>query len=60
MDIILYIYIFIIGVAIGLIIGLILWLKQLSDDMTKFNIEIDKLQGKLDALKEQTDKYDSK
>lgn len=58
MDIILYIDIFIIGVAIGLIIGLILWLKQLSDDMTKFNIEIAKLQGKLDALKEHTDGND--
>ena len=55
MDIIIYIIIFVIGVAIGLIIGLILWLKQFADDMTKFNIEIAKVQGELEALKEQTD-----
>ena len=55
MDIILYINIFIIGVAIGLIIGLILWLKDISDNISKFDIEIAKLQGKLDVLKEQTD-----
>ena len=54
MDVLIYIDIFVIGVAIGLIIGLILWLKQLSDDMRKFNIEIAKIQGELDALKEQT------
>ena len=53
MDIIIYIIIFIIGIAIGLIIGLILWLKDISDNITKFDIEIAKLQGELEALKEQ-------
>lgn len=54
MDIIIYIIIFVIGVAMGLMIGLTLWLKQLSDDITKFDIEISKLQAELDALEEET------
>ena len=51
MDIILYIDIFIIGVAIGLIIGLILWLKDISDNISKFDIEIANIQAELDVLK---------
>lgn len=58
MGIIIYIIIFLIGVAIGLIIGLILWQKLIYDSMTKFDIEIAKLQGELEALKEQTDGND--
>lgn len=44
-----------IGVCIGLIFGLFLWLKQTSDDITKFDIEIARLQSELDALEEQED-----
>ena len=55
MDIIIYIIIFVIGSTLGLMFGLIIWLKQLSEDMTKYDIEIAKLQGQLEALKEQTD-----
>ena len=53
MDIITYIIVFVIGVAIGLIVSLILWLKQLSDDITKIYIEISKLQAELDVLEEE-------
>jgi hypothetical protein len=35
--------------------GLILWLKQISDDVTKFDIEIARIQGELEALKAQED-----
>lgn len=58
MDIIMCIIIFTIGVATGLIISLILWLKMISDSITKFDIEIAKLQTELEAYKEQTDGND--
>lgn len=47
MDIIIFIIIFAIGIAIGFIISLILWLKQISDDITKLAIEIARIQGEL-------------
>ncbi len=50
MDIVIFVIGLAIGGAIGLIIGLILYLKQFSDDMTKFQIEIAKLQAELDVL----------
>ena len=53
-----YIIIFLIGIVTGFIISLIIWLKQLSDDSTKFDIEICKLQADLEILKELT--YESK
>jgi uncharacterized membrane-anchored protein YhcB (DUF1043 family) len=53
MDIIIVcIIIFTIGIAIGLIIGLILWLKTISDSITKFDIEIAKLQAELEVYKD--------
>lgn len=47
MDIIIFIIIFAIGITIGFMIGLTLWLKQISDDITKIAIEIASIQGKL-------------
>lgn len=44
-----------IGVCIGLIFGLSLWLKQISEDITKIDIEIARLQSEIDALEEQED-----
>ena len=58
MDIIIYIIIFIIGVAMGLSIGLTLWLRQIADSITKFEIEKAKLKAELEVLKEQTDGND--
>lgn len=55
MDIIIYIIIFLIGSTMGVMFGLIIWLKQLSDDTTKYDIEIARLQGELEALKEKED-----
>lgn len=52
MDII----VFTIGVAIGLIIGLILWLKMISDSITKFDIEIAKLQAELEVYMDKENK----
>jgi uncharacterized membrane-anchored protein YhcB (DUF1043 family) len=47
-----YIIIFTIGVAIGLIIDLIIWQKLISDNITKFDIEIAKLQAELEVYKD--------
>ena len=52
MDIIVFILTLVSGVVIGLIIGLVLVLKQNSDDITKFDIELAKIQSELDVLKE--------
>lgn len=52
MDIIMCIIIFTIGVTTGLMISLILWLKMVSDSITKFDIEIAKLQTELEAYKD--------
>lgn len=49
MDIIICIIIFTIGVTVGLMISLILWQKMVSDSMTKFDIEIARLQAELEA-----------
>lgn len=55
MDIIIYIIIFAIGVAMGISIGLTLWLRQIEDSITKFDIELANIQAELYVLKEQTD-----
>jgi uncharacterized membrane-anchored protein YhcB (DUF1043 family) len=52
MDIIVFTIGVAIGVAIGLIIGLLLWQKQISDSITKFDIEIAKLQTELEVYKD--------
>lgn len=54
-NIIIYINIFVIGAAMGLSIGLTLWLRQIADSITKFEIERANIQAELEALKEQTD-----
>lgn len=58
MDIIIYICIFVIGVTMGLSIGLTLWLRQIADSITKFEIERANIKAELDVLKEQTDGND--
>ena len=52
MDIIICIIIFTSGVTMGLMISLILWQKMISDSMTKFDIEIAKLQADLETYKD--------
>lgn len=52
MDVIICIIIFTIGVTTGLTISLILWQKMISDSMTKFDIEIAKLQADLETYKD--------
>ena len=41
------IFIFIIGCLVGYMICMTSWVKQLSDDMTKFNIELAKVKSKM-------------
>lgn len=52
MNVIIYIIIFTIGVTMGLTISLILWQKMISDSITKFDIEIARLQAELEAYKD--------
>lgn len=53
MNIIVITVTFVIGVCIGLIIGLILWIKQVSDDITQIKIELARIQSELDTLEDQ-------
>ena len=41
------IIIFIIGCLVGYLICMTSWVRQLSDDMTKFSIELSKVKAKL-------------